>query len=93
MLLVFAVLIRAPRRNLDHGRPQQSIADAIAARHLCDHGVWFVFVRSFGDYGFVDVRIESFANRRDGLDAERFEHLVQLFADEFDAMKEMPEFL
>ena len=40
----------------------------------------------------MNMRVESFPDRFDCGDAERFKHVVELFADQFDAVQKMAKF-
>src|SRR5687767_2222897 len=79
------------RRYFDHRGPQEFVAEAVAALHLLHHRVGFKLVRLLGGDGLVDVRVEGTPDGRDDLDAEAFEHAVELLGDELDALQEVPE--
>src|SRR5713226_5882349 len=89
--LFFIIQGFGARCHFDHCRPQQSIANAIAALHLGYNRVRFVLVGSFSYDRFVYVRIKTLAHGGNRLDAEGLQHLVQLLADQFNPVQEMPE--
>jgi hypothetical protein len=66
---------RLRRRYFNHRRSKQAVANSITTGKFFHYSVWFVFIGRFSHDSLVNVRIETLADGRDGLNAERFEHL------------------
>src|SRR5215211_5434331 len=77
------------RRDFNERGANQFVADLVTAANLLHDRVRLVLVCRLGHHGLVQMRIERFADCFDRLDAERFEHAVELLPDQIDATQKM----